>query len=57
MKNLSNYINFALLALGAILSSNTDGSVKTIGIIVLFFTVSRIPSTKLCFTKLKKQDK
>lgn len=54
MKNISKYINFALLAFGAILASNTDGSIKTIGIVFIAFSVSKLPTIKFCNIKLNR---
>lgn len=54
MKNLSNYLYFVLLVFGAILASNVDGSTKTIGIVFIAFSVSKIPSIKFCNIKLNR---
>ena len=44
MKNNSKYFYFVLLAFGAILASNIDGSAKAIGIAFMAISVSKIPN-------------
>ena len=54
MKNISNYLYFVLLAFGAILASNIDGSAKAIGIVFMAISVTKIPSIINCNIKLKR---
>ena len=54
MKNISKYLYFVLLAFGAILASNIDGSTKAIGIAFMEISVTNIPSIKFCNIKLDR---
>lgn len=49
MKKLFQILKFIPLIIGSILISNPDGSLKTIGIILMFIFIQRNSSFKNCF--------
>lgn len=49
MKKLFQALKFIPLIIGSILISNPDGSLKTIGIILMFIFIQKNSSFKNCF--------
>lgn len=54
MEKIKQILSWILLVFGAILASNSNGSIKTIGIIFIATVVLKTTSVKNCFRKIIK---